>query len=171
VGTTDIETGQSVYFSKEEMDDGFTPVRASCSLPLIANIVKYKGHLLFDGGCSEPIPIKRSINDGNKKNIIVLTQDASYREKSGHGLSYLMLCIKYRRYPNLIRLMKNHSKIYNSEANLCTELEKEGKAIVIRPSVPVELRRYNDTEMLFKIYRMGMDDCREKLLQIEQFTA
>ncbi len=171
VGTTDIETGQSVYFSKKEMDDDFTPVRASCSLPLIANIVKYKGHLLLDGGCSEPIPIERSIKDGNKKNIIVLTQDVSYHEKPGHGLSYLMLCIKYRRYPNFMRLMKNHSEIYNSEANLCMELEKEGKAIVIRPSIPVELRRYNDTEMLFKIYRMGMDDCRKKLPQIKQFTA
>ena len=50
VGTTDCETGQSVYFEKEGTnDDALNLLQASSSLPFIAPVVNYRGKQLLDG--------------------------------------------------------------------------------------------------------------------------
>lgn len=170
VGTTDLRTGKSVYFNKNDLDENFTAVRASCSLPFIGNIIEYHDYNLLDGGCSEPIPIKRSMLDGNQKNVIVLTQHASYCEKPGSRFSTSALRVKYRRYPNFVASMEQHSMVYNDEISLCSRLEKEGKAIVIRPSHNIVLRRYNDIDMLIQMYKMGIRDCKEKIGLISRFV-
>lgn len=172
IGTTNLATGKSVYFSKTELDENFTPIKASCSLPFLANIVQYRDYDLLDGGCSEPIPIERSIKDGNDKNIIVLTQDASYREKPGSRFSCSVLHKKYGRYPNFVCSMERHAPVYNREIALCEYLEKTGKAIVIRPRYPLAVSRCDrNTERLLQMYRMGVCDCKRKFPKILKFIS
>ena len=67
VGTTDCETGQSVYFEKEGTnDDALNLLQASSSLPFIAPVVNYRGKQLLDGGISDPIPVRKAQEDGFK---------------------------------------------------------------------------------------------------------
>lgn len=67
VGTTDCETGQSVYFEKEGTnDDALNLLQASSSLPFIAPAVNYRGKQLLDGGISDPIPVRKAQEDGFK---------------------------------------------------------------------------------------------------------
>lgn len=172
VGATDLRSGQVVYFDKNNLDEEFTAVTASSSLPFISNVISYQGYELLDGGCASPIPIERSIFDGNKSNVIVLTRDISYRKNPRPEFPRAVLRVKYGDYPNFINTMQIRGEIYNNQLELCRRQEKEGNAVVIRPSRPIVTGRYEkDRERLKFIYEMGMKDCQKKLPQIQEILS
>lgn len=167
VGATDLKTGKAVFFDKEALDEDFTAVRASSSLPFVSNIVSYKGYELLDGGCSMPIPLERSIFDGNEYNVVVLTRDRSYRKSNRPEFPRSVLRVKYGDYPNFVNSMMNRSEIYNNELEVCRRQEMEGKALIIRPSSPIVTGRYEkDPERLKSIYEMGVTDCMKRLPEL-----
>lgn len=51
---TDLKSGQEVILDQGSLT---TAVRASSSVPLVFEPVKIKGHLLIDGGLSNPVPV------------------------------------------------------------------------------------------------------------------
>lgn len=82
VGTTDCVTGEAVYYEKNDVEmDILTLLRASSSLPFIAPMIEYKGRKLLDGGIADSIPVKKSEEDGNVRNVVILTRNADYRKK------------------------------------------------------------------------------------------
>lgn len=171
-GATDLHTGRPVFFGKEEMDEWFTPVRASSSLPFVSGIVCYRGYELMDGGCSMSIPLERSIFDGNEHNVVVLTRDPSYRKRPRPEFPRAALRAKYGDYPNFIDVMMRRPGIYNSELELCGRKAREGKAILIRPKTPLPVGRYEkDPERLKEAYEMGVRDTEEKLPEIREMLA
>lgn len=171
-GATDLRTGRTVYFDKSELDEDFTAVRASSSLPLISNVVSYRGYELLDGGCSTPIPLERSIFDGNRKNVVVLTRDASYRKGPRPEFPRSVLRARYADYPNFIETMMHRSETYNTELDLCRRQELEGKAFVIRPSRPIVTGRYEkDIGKLRELYEMGIADCESRLDELRAFLS
>ena len=48
--------------------------QASVSLPFITKPVRYNGRILMDGGISDPVPLRKSIKDGNARNVVILTR-------------------------------------------------------------------------------------------------
>ncbi len=172
VGATDLKTGKTVYFDKANLDGDFTAVKASSSLPFVSDIVSYQGHELLDGGCATPIPIERSIFDGNALNVVVLTRDISYRKSLRPEFPRAVLHVKYGDYPNFVNTMLLRAEVYNNELEVCRRQEVEGKAVVIRPSRPIITGRYEkDPETLKVIYEMGMRDCEKKLSEIRAIMA
>lgn len=168
-GATDLNTGRAVFFEKTQMDEDFTAIRASCSLPMISNIVSYMGHDLLDGGCAMPIPVERSVFDGNAKNVIVLTRDAAYRKSLRPEFPRAVLRVKYADYPNFTECMMHRPETYNNQLDVCSRLESEGRAVVIRPSIPIVTSRYEkDFEKLKSIYELGIRDCESKLKEVEK---
>ncbi|HEX2985617.1 MAG TPA: patatin family protein [Caproiciproducens sp.] len=168
VGATDLKTGKAVFFDKSELDEGFTAVKASSSLPFVSNIISYRGYELLDGGCAMPIPLERSLFDGNEYNVIVLTRDKSYRKSSKPEFPRAVLRVKYGDYPNFVNTMMNRSEIYNNEREVCRRQEKEGKAVIIQPSSPIITGRYEkDPERLKAIYEMGVSDCMKQLSNVK----
>ena len=153
-GAMDCTTGKTVWFEKDEIGPGFTVARASCSVPLISRVVKYKGLELLDGGISDPIPIEKSVADGNQFHVIVLTQNHGYRKDAfRHGW---LLKLFYKKYPNLIEAMLNRHEVYNSQLELCEQLEREKKALIIRPQKAVSVgRTTTDTDKLLALYDEG----------------
>ncbi len=168
VGATDLKTGQAVFFNKENMDKDFTPVKASSSLPFVSNVVSYQGYELLDGGCAMPIPIERSILDGNRYNVVVLTRDSTYRKSLRPEFPRSVLRVKYGDYPNFVDAMMKRPEVYNRELEVCRRQELEGAAVIIRPSRPIITSRYEkDPEHLRLIYEMGLYDCEKKLTEIQ----
>lgn len=160
VGTTDCVTGKAVYFGKEDIDEKFYALRASASLPLIAPIVRFKGYQLLDGGLADSIPIKKSISDGNTKNIIVLTRNKQYRKSPLKNK--MIVKLKYRKYPKLISTIINRYKHYNETLDYVDQLEKEGKVIVIRPSEPLVVgRTEKNPEKLKALFENGYEDAEK----------
>lgn len=55
VGTTDTNTGETVYFDTfKDKQDLLTITRASSSLPVLSRSIPYQGWDLVDGGVSDP---------------------------------------------------------------------------------------------------------------------
>ena len=172
VTATNIETGKPEFFSNAEMKDGLLPLIASASLPVVANIVEYKGKKLLDGGVSSPIPIDRAIQDGITRNIVVLTRDRNYVKKDKPDFPMCYLKRRYKQYPKLLEAMVNRAKVYNSQRRLCFQEEEKGSAIVIAPSEPINIKRScKDTGKLTQIYELGAADARRRLVEINRFIA
>lgn len=170
VGATDLKTGRAVFFDKSQLDEDLTAVRASCSLPFISPVVSYRGYELLDGGCAMPIPLERSIFDGNEWNVVVLTRDVSYRKELRPEFPRSVLRVKYADYPSFVDAMMKRPETYNNELDVCRRQEQAGKAFVIRPSRPIVTSRYEkDPDKLCRIYDMGIQDCESSLGGLREF--
>ncbi len=170
VGATDIQTGQAVFFGKDDIREDMRVIQASSSLPFVSRVVRINGRGYLDGGIAQPIPIYQSVRDGNSHHIIVLTRDRHDPGRAKPDFPKAMMKVRYGKYPNLIRAMLRRPQEYREELRYCTQLEQEGKAFVLRPSVPVAVgRSEKDAEQLVAVYELGLHDCREQLGEIQKF--
>jgi len=165
-GAIDCATGEMAWFEKHEISEDFKELVASCSVPLVARMVKHNGRELLDGGVSAPIPIEKSIADGNDFHVVVLTRNEGYRQSPlRHGR---LIKFFYKKYPRLVEALEARHEIYNRQLALCEQLEKEGKAMIIRPQLPLTVgRSTRDTAKLLALHDEGHDEGR-KMLEILQ---
>lgn len=165
-GATDCETGAPLWFEKDAYKGGFDVLKASCSMPVVSPIVRYAGHALLDGGTSAPIPIEKSIADGNTRHVIVLTRNAGYVKSPFRHQKALKTL--YSKYPKLIETIMARHDIYKRQLALCEQLEREGKAVIIRPLEPLSVdTSANDTAKLLALYDEGHAEGRQALTRIE----
>ncbi|WKA58042.1 patatin family protein [Planococcus shenhongbingii] len=171
IGTTDCLTGEAVYFEKRQhAKDVLSLVRASSSLPFMAKPVEFKGRLLMDGGVADPIPIRKALEDGVTKPIIVLTKEKGYRKKR-NSFAKLMPAF-YRQFPGIVKSMESWYLRYNETVEFIEELEVEGKVLVIQPSRFFKMNGMErDTEKLTELYNQGYHDAEEKMLAIKKFIS
>lgn len=159
-GAMDCKTGEAVWFEKEDLSENLEVTEASCAVPMIAPIVKYKGFELLDGGIPAPIPIEKSIEDNNTFHIIVLTQNKGYVKEPFKNSA--LAKIIYRKYPNVVKALERRHEIYNRQVALCEKLEKENKAIIIRPKKPIKVgRTTRDVNLVLDLYDEGHKECNE----------
>ena len=160
VGITNCVDGKAEYYAKKNMEsDGslMKYLKSSSSIPFVSPISHINGNKYLDGSLSDAIPITRSIEDGNSKNVIVRTQNKDYRKKSFKFRKIIDL--KYRKYPKLVKLIKNRHKIYNEKIDYIEKLEKSGEAIVIRPSETFDVNRLEKNKDRLKVlYNIGKKD-------------
>lgn len=157
VVVTDCKTGEPLYFDKEHCNNKFDALRATSSLPLICPIINYNGYELLDGGIADSIPIKKSILDGNKKNIVILTRDKDYR-KSPIKFQTIVK-IKYKNHPKLIDAILSRYKKYNDTLDYLESLEKKEEVLVIRPSSKVDVGRLErNPKKLANLFEAGYRD-------------
>lgn len=156
-GAFNVETGENEYFDKDLLDKRNSILRASIAIPLAFPFEKINGQYYADGGLFDPIPISKSISDGNDKNIIVLTRNEGYR-KSQSRANKLTYRFYKNKYPKLARVLKNRHIKYNEQLDFCKKLEDNRKAIIIRPTVSMEINRFErDKNKLKAIYQNGYD--------------
>ena len=117
------------------------------------------GITYLDGGSSDSILIRRSIVEDNKKNVIVLTRDITYRKEPNSLMPAIRLL--YKKYPELTRSMEKRHLYYNRELEYIENLEKQGKVFVIRPSSVVEIGRLEKNKYkLVQLYKQGYNDAK-----------
>ncbi|KEI01142.1 patatin-like phospholipase family protein [Clostridium botulinum] len=168
IGTTNCSTGKSVYFEKSQCKNIIKVIRASSSLPLVAPIVNINGEPYLDGGISDSIPIKKSIEDGYLKNIVVLTRPKGYRKEQTKFKKIIKF--KYRKYPNLIKKIFNRYKEYNETLDYIEMLEKRDEIIVIRPSIDLKVDRLEKrVEKLQELYDLGYQDAKKRYDNIKKW--
>ncbi|MDL4842164.1 patatin-like phospholipase family protein [Aquibacillus rhizosphaerae] len=166
VSTTDIDTGEPVYYSSfESKEELLSVVRASSSLPFISRSVRYKGRNLMDGGISDPIPIEASIKAGNEKHVVVLTRNEGYLKKP---MKFSWLVNRgYKRNPELIRAMQNRHLKYNDTIEQLKKMEQRNEVLIIRPKKTINVSRIErNKDKLHNLYTQGYQDAknlREKL--------
>lgn len=168
VVATNCETGSPEYFELKDLKKDIIYMQASCSIPMFANIVEIDDFKLVDGGVSDSIPIEYALNQGYKKNIVVLTRDITYKKNKQKFLPIVNR--KYKKYPNLVKAIENRHLNYNKSLNLINKLEKDGDVLVIRPKKPVNVSQIEkNAKKLTALYEEGYDDAKELYDKILDF--
>ncbi len=159
VVTTDVETGQALYIKKDETSNLNLAVRASSSLPMMADTVELDGKLLLDGGMADSIPVKQAVADGYERNVVILTREREYRKPISPTTLKIMRAVlktRYKNYPELIETVINRNALYNKALDELEEMEARGEVLVIRPQEPVNFQRIvRDAVKLEDLYNRG----------------
>ncbi len=167
-GVTNLLTGKADFIPKERMDEDFTAIRASSSLPLMSPIVLVDGIPCLDGGLSEAIPILQSEREGNQKHVIVLTRQHGYVKGS-----YRMMPAareRYKAYPAFLQALEHRQEMYNELVFHCERLARQGKAFLIRPQRPVHFRTVErDVDKIQDLYRQGYAQAERNWQALEAF--
>lgn len=172
VCVTDCETGKPVYLSKDKFDPVFfmeIVLRASSSLPIISNPVEVEGKKYFDGGISDSIPINKSIEDGNKYNVVVLTRNKGYRkEKTDSKFINLLL----KKYPKISEGINTRPERYNMCLDRIEELEKKNYLYVIRPIKEIDVDRLErDIDKLYALYKQGYTETMNQMSKFKKWLS
>ncbi|MCI7812649.1 MAG: patatin family protein [Lachnospiraceae bacterium] len=154
---TNCETGEAEYLTEREDRQRLMDIcRASCSMPLAAPIVEVDEKTYLDGGIADSIPVKRALERGYRKVIVVLTRNQGYR-KTISKRTLRCYQVLMRKYPNLAKAMCLRAKHYNKTLEQIEKLEKEGKIFVIRPEMKAIGRIERDEKVLEDFYQNGYD--------------
>lgn len=164
---TDVETAQPEYHQFIDMFKEIDYLRASASLPYFSRIVEIEGRKYLDGGCSDSVPIEAFYKMGYEKNVIVLTRPAGYRKKPEHPA---LSSIIYKKYPKFADLLKKRYLYYNETMEKIEQMEKDGKVLVIRPEMALNIGRLeNNPEKTQEIYDVGYQDGLKVMNKIKVF--
>lgn len=170
VTCTNVESGQPEYIHCRNMTSEIDYLRASASLPLVSKIVRVGGKKLLDGGLSDSIPVKAFMNMGYEKNVVIQTRPQGYR-KAPAKLQWLTKLV-YRRYPRFVETVLKRHEMYNRELDEIAALEKEGKALVLRPSRTVKIAKMEaNLEIVKEMYDLGRADGEAAVERVKAFLA
>lgn len=167
VGVTNANTGEPEYFDGKNLDEKCTPLRATCAIPLVFPAIKMKDGLYYDGGIADPIPIKKSISDGNDKNLIILTRPKEYR-KTLNKSNVIAAKVLKKKFPKLVKPLLERHELYNETVKYCEELERKGKAIIIRPNHDEAIESFEkDINKIKAAYNCGYNKCLSRIEEIK----
>jgi len=152
--TSNCLTGKAEYFEEKNDFKRLTDIcKASCTLPVMCPVTYVDGIPMVDGGVCDAIPVRKAIEEGYEKNVIVLTRNKGYRKKDK---DFKLPGFIYPKYPAIREQLKNRYRRYNEILDYIDQLEKEGKAIVIRPERPIEVgRTERNLKKLTDLYEEG----------------
>lgn len=168
VGVTNAKTGETEYLDGKSLDKKCNMLRASCAIPLFFPPAIINGNEYFDGGICDPIPILKAIEDGNTKHLIVLTRPKGYIKKLGKGNIFASKILR-NRYPSLVEPLLTRHKLYNERVKYCEQLEKEGKAIILRPNAEDGIESFEkDIDKIKHAYNHGYNMAIERIDEIKE---
>lgn len=164
---TNVADGNPEYIRISSVFRQMDVLRASGSMPFVSHPVELDGKKYLDGGISDSIPFPWMLRQGVDKLVVVLTQDASYVKKP---LSPIMVAAMRLRHPALARRLARRHQAYNDARAKLAQLERAGKAFVIRPSQPVIIgTTEGDPAKIQQVYDLGRSDTRKLLPELKRY--
>lgn len=161
---TNLSTGEAEYFpvTAEDSHNGFPPVQASSSMPLLARNVRIGEYEYLDGCIADSIPVRRAISDGNKKVVLILTRPPDHRK--GKNLLLPLYRVRYHRYPNFLARCADRNARYNETMDFIQKEEDAGRIFVIRPENPLPVGVVTRSkEKLKALYDIGHNDAEKRI--------
>lgn len=169
VAATNAVTGEAEYFGKEDMkQDDYRPIMASSAIPAACRPVVINGVPYYDGGISDAIPVRRALEKGCDRIVVILSKQRDYvRKPQGMRFLYSTLC---RKYPKIIEDIDRRHITYRENLQEVFDLEKKGKAFVFAPSEHVKVGTYSMDEKTERIlYDLGVKDFAERQEELKYF--
>lgn len=172
VCASNCDTGEAEYFKSES----FCPycymnkaLRASSSLPIISPSVQIGEVRFVDGVITDPLPIRRSLEEGNEYNIVVLTK--KHNELVKHPfMDKVIIWLSTRRYPKLKEAILQSTEKYNHCLRDIKELEEAGKVFLFKPQEKILKSRYKkDVFDIQSVYQQGYIDAKTKLIELKKW--
>ena len=167
----DVKTGNGVYQRLDRVnDDFFEWIRASASMPVVAQPVEVGGRLLLDGGLADSIPLEFMMSKGYERNIVVLTREDGFRKTAEHGMWLIKPLL--RKWPKVIEALKQRPAHYNMQLQQVREQERKGTAFVFRPFKPLNVSRTtHDAAEMNRVYQQGREEALQRLDELKRFLA
>lgn len=163
--TTNALNAKPVYFEKEAYSkDDFRVLMASSCLPAVCKAIEIDGIPYFDGGVSDPIPIRKAFYDGCEKVVLIITRpkDEDHIPNLDNKASFILR----HKYPEISKALLSRYQLYNSCLEIAREYEKQGKVLIIAPDNCDGLSTLTkDYNKLMSLYNEG----REKAELIPDF--
>lgn len=170
VGVTNAKTGLCEYLDGKELDKQCTMLKATCAIPFVFPVIQLNGNEYYDGGICDPIPVKKAIEDGHDKMLIVLTRPKGYQKKLSKANIMASRRLK-KRYPLLVEPLLTRHTLYNETVTYCEGLEKAGKAIILRPTEDVQIDSFEkDLGKIKRVYDFGYQLAVKRLDDIKKFV-
>lgn len=147
-------TGQGEYLEEKRDRDRLLAVcKASCTLPVLCPITYVDGVPMVDGGVCDAIPVRHALEQGCDRLVLVLTRNKGYRKADK---DFYLPGFIYHQYPALREQLRTRYRRYNETLDFIERLERERKAIVIRPEKPLRVGRTgHDPQALADLYDEG----------------
>jgi len=153
---TNVDTGKAEYIEIKDCKKDIEYLRAGSSMPGVSKIVKIKSNNYLDGGIADSIPVRKAIELGYDKIIVVETRPLEYRKKYKKINTLNRL---YRKYPNFLDTLQNRNYKYNAQKEEIIALENLGRIFVVRPSRVVPIKRIEkNPKIIQEQYDLGRRD-------------
>ncbi len=171
VGVTNAKTGVTEYLNGKDLDEKCNMLRASCAIPLFFPPAIINDNEYFDGGICDPIPVLKAMEDGNEKHLIILTRPKGYIKELGKGNIFAAKVLK-KKYPNLVKPLLTRHELYNDRVKYCEQLERDGKAIILRPTAEDGIDSFEkDLNKIKHAYNHGYNIALERIDEIKKFFS
>lgn len=161
VTVTEGESGETVYFDRNDMTDRkklLDIISASCCLPLVSKPIRINGNDYFDGGLAEPVPFRRAFDDGCDKLVVVMSAPVDQKREKLPGMNILGPSL-LRDYHNIADVLEDRHIIYNYMIRCLKEYERAGKVLIFSPEdIPGAFSLVKDVEVIDKLYENGYRD-------------
>lgn len=164
---TNAVNGEVVYFTKEDVSqDNYDVLKASSTLPLVNQPYMIGGLPYYDGALSDPVPVKKAVECGCEKIVLLLTKPRAFRrEASADAKTSARLS---RKFPAAAEGLRLRAERYNSSLDYAEQLAKEGRLLIVAPDDTCGVNTLTrDRENLIKLYNKGLEDGKI----IEQFLS
>ncbi len=164
---TDAKSGRPVYFTLDDMSqDDYAPIKASSALPIVNKPYPVHGRPCYDGGLSDPIPVKKALDDGCDKVVVVLTRPRDAYRNQKDDMTVVRMLLPTR--PRIAEALANRAGLYNMQLDMAKKYEREGKALIVAPDDIGDMKTLTkDLEAIEGLYAKGLRDARA----IEEFLG
>lgn len=164
---TNAVNGEVVYFTKEDVSqDNYDVLKASSTLPLVNQPYMIGGLPYYDGALSDPVPVKKAVECGCEKIVLLLTKPRAFRrEASADAKTSARLS---RKFPAAAEGLRLRAERYNSSLDYAEQLAEEGRLLIVAPDDTCGVNTLTrDRENLIKLYNKGLEDGKS----IKQFLS
>ena len=160
VAVSDAYTAETEYLQFEE-SYWIDAMIASGTLPFLVKTPSIiNGQRKFDGGITDPIPVKKAYEMGAREIVIIRTYEKEFKRKI--KLENYIAAIYLKNYPNLRRAMLTHDKTYNESLRFINNPPKDCEIHQICPPHRLTTRRDStDKKIMEKDYELGLSVGKE----------
>jgi len=155
VVVSDADTAESEYLQFEE-SYWIDAMIASGTLPFLVKTPSIiNGRRKFDGGITDPIPVKKAYEMGAREIVVIRTYEKEFKRKI--KLENYIAAIYLNNYPNLRKAMLIHDKTYNESLAFINNPPEDCTIHQVCPPHRLTTRRDStDQRIMKKDYELGL---------------
>lgn len=163
------QKGEAEYLSPEGSEERLLQIaKATCSIPLMCNPVTVGDYDYMDGSTIDSVPFAHALERCDRVVVILTRPEGEVPTDYSKMRALLNICYGHK-YPALVDRLVNRFDVY---ADQMKDLEKrvaEGKAFVIRPTVPSIRHFEKEAERIDYYYNHGRDQAEQYLAAMKAF--
>lgn len=168
-GVTNAYTGKVEYKQAHTMNKTCDILQATCAIPVLFPEIKIGNAPYYDGGLTDSIPVKRAIEKGFEKHLLILTREPGYLKAASKSSTWATKLFK-KRYPRLAAAMNQRPEHYNETMQFISELEQKGNAFIFKPDRALKSFE-NKVDQMKANYHMGYEQATKQMAELKQFLG